>query len=70
MPNLIVILFNLMYPVFYVGFYCMGCVCVSVKTQEKLKIKGVFGGSLREAFLRSEAMCLAHDWNVKSYDKW
>ena len=32
-----------MYPVFYVGFYYMGCVCVSVKTQEKLKIKGVFG---------------------------
>ena len=26
MPNLIVILFNLMYPVFYVGFLCKGCV--------------------------------------------
>ena len=25
-PNLIVILFNLLYPVFYVGFYCKGCV--------------------------------------------
>ena len=25
-PNLIVILFNLMYPVFYVGFLCKGCV--------------------------------------------
>ena len=25
-PNLIVIMFNLMYPVFYVGFLCKGCV--------------------------------------------
>ena len=34
-PNLIVILFNLMYPVFVVGIYCKGCVIVrdSVKTQ-------------------------------------
>ena len=27
----------------------------SVKTQDKLKIKEVFAGSLQEAFLRSEA---------------
>ena len=26
MPNLIVILFNLMYPIFYVGFHFMGYV--------------------------------------------
>ena len=26
MPNFIVILFNLMYPVFHVGFICKGCV--------------------------------------------
>ena len=34
-PNLIVILFNLMYPVFVVGIYYKGCVIVreSVKTQ-------------------------------------
>ena len=25
-PNFIVILFNLLYPVFVVGFYCKGCV--------------------------------------------
>ena len=33
--NFIVILFNLMYPVFVVGIYCKGCVIVreSVKTQ-------------------------------------
>ena len=36
MPNLIVILFNLIYPVFVVGIYCKGCVIVreNVKTQE------------------------------------
>ena len=37
MPNLIVILFNLLYPVFIVGFNCKGCVrereSVCVKTQ-------------------------------------
>ena len=34
-PNLIVILFNLMYPVFVVGFDCKGCVMERecVKTQ-------------------------------------
>ena len=34
-PNLIVILFNLLYPVFVIGIYCKGCVIVgeSVKTQ-------------------------------------
>ena len=26
MPNLIVMLFNLWYPVFVVGFHCKGCV--------------------------------------------
>ena len=35
MPNLVVILFNLLYPVFIVGFNCKGCVIEreSVKTQ-------------------------------------
>ena len=35
MPNLIVIIFNLLYPVFIVGFDCKGCVIErkSVKTQ-------------------------------------
>ena len=40
----------------------------SMKTQDKLKTKGVFTGSLREDFPRSEAMCIAHNWNVKSHD--
>ena len=46
------------------------CVRESVKTKEKLKTKGVFTGSSWEDFPRSEAMCLAHDWNVKSHDRW
>ena len=39
MPNLIVILFNVLYLVFHVGFICKGCVREkeSVKTQGKLK---------------------------------
>ena len=45
MPNLIVILFNLVYPIFVVGIYCKGCVIVreSVKTQE-IEAKRVFTG--------------------------
>ena len=70
-PNLIIILFNLMYHVFFCGILLYGLyVRESVKTQDKLKIKGVFMGSSREAFLRSETMCLAHDWNAKSHDRW
>ena len=44
-PNLIVILFNLMYPVFVVGIYCKCCVIVreSVKTQE-IEVRRVFVG--------------------------
>ena len=44
-PNLIVILFNLMYPVFIVGIYCKGCVIVieSVKNQA-IEAMRVFAG--------------------------
>ena len=35
-PNLIVILFNLMYPVFHVGFICKVC----VKEIERVKTQG------------------------------
>ena len=43
--NLIVILFNLIYPVFVVRIYCKGCVIVkeSVKTQA-IKARRVFMG--------------------------
>ena len=37
-PNLIVMLFNLLYPVFIVGFHCEGCVlereCVKTQATE------------------------------------
>ena len=46
MTNLIVILFNLLYPVFIVGFNCKGCVIERecVKTQV-IEDKRVFVGS-------------------------
>ena len=44
-PNLIVILFNLLYPVFIVGFNCKGCVrerecedLSKLKTEEFLRV--------------------------------
>ena len=48
-------MFNLIYPVLFVGFHCKSCVRESVKTQDKLKIKGVFVDNSRVAFPRSEA---------------
>ena len=61
MPNLIVILFNLFYPVFIVGFNCKGYViereCVCVKTQA-IEDKRVFTGSLRLSILRNDAYAL------------
>ena len=62
MPNLIVIIFNLLYPVFIVGFDCKGCVLERecVKTQA-IEARRVLMGISRLSFLRSECMCLAHD---------
>ena len=53
MSNLIVIMFNLLYPVFYVGFICTDCVCErecedSWQSAEQRRFCG-------EAFPRSEA---------------
>ena len=58
-PNLIVILFNLMYHVFVVRIYCKGCVIVrkNVKTQE-IKAKRVFAGISRLSILQKEACAL------------
>ena len=44
-PNLIVILFNLLYLVFVVGIYCKGCVIMreSVKTQA-MEARRIFAG--------------------------
>ena len=60
-PNLIVIMFNLLYPVLFVGFHCKGCErereSVCVKTQG-MKTKAVFAGSSRLSIPRSEACAL------------
>ena len=58
-PNLIVILFNLLYPIFIVGFYCKGCVIEKeyVKTQAIEDIR-VFAGSSRLSILRNDACAL------------
>ena len=57
--SLIVILFNLMYPVFFVGIYCKGCVIVreSVKTQA-IEAKRVFAGISRLSIPRKNACAL------------
>ena len=60
MPNLIVIIFNLIYPVFYMGFICKGCVWErECEDSRQLKTKVVFAGSSRVSFLRSDA-CAQH----------
>ena len=60
MPNLIVIIFNLLYPVFIVGFDCKGCVLERecVKTQA-IEARRVLTGSSRISIWRSEA-CVLH----------
>ena len=60
MPNLIVIIFNLIYPVFYMRFICKGCVWERVcEDSRQLKTKVVFAGSSRVSFLRRDA-CAQH----------
>ena len=58
-PNLIVIIFNLLYPVFIVGFDCKGCVLEkeSVKTQA-IEARRVLVGISQLSFPRSEACAL------------
>ena len=57
--NLIVIIFNLLYPVFIVGFDCKGCAFEreSVKTQA-IEAKRVFAGISRLSILRKDACAL------------
>ena len=59
MPNLIVILFNLLYLVFIVGFNCKGCVIKReyVKTQA-IEDKRVSTGISRLSILRNDACAL------------
>ena len=58
-PNLIVILFNLLYPLSIVRIYCKGCVIVreSVKTQA-IEARKVFAGISRLSILRKDACAL------------
>ena len=59
MPNLIVILFNLLCPVFIVGFNCKGCVIEReyMKTQA-IEDKRVFTGSSQLSIPRNDACAL------------
>ena len=58
-PNLIVILFNLMYPIFVVRIYYKGCVIVreSVKTQA-VEVRRVLAGISRLSISRKDAYAL------------
>ena len=58
-PNLIIILFNLLYPIFIVGFDCKGCVI----ERESMKIHAIearrfLAGISRLSIPRSEACAL------------
>ena len=59
MSNLIVILFNLMYPVFVVGIYCKSCMIVreNVKTQA-IEVRRVFAGISQLSIPRKDACAL------------
>ena len=71
-PNFIVILFNLLYPVFIMGFNCKGCVrereCVCEDSNNR-RLKS-FRGYLATKHPAKWCMCPAHDWNAKSQDTW
>ena len=58
-PNLIVIIFNLLYPVFIVGFDCKGCVIERecVKTQA-IEARKFLAGSSLLSIPQSEACAL------------
>ena len=59
MPNLILMLFNLLYPVFIMGFHYKGCALEreSMKTQATEDWRD-FAGSLRLSIPRKEACAL------------
>ena len=58
-PNLIVILFNILYPVFIAGFNCKGCVIERecVKTQA-IEERRVFPGSFQLSIPQNDACAL------------
>ena len=65
-PNLIVIIFNLLYPVCIVGFDCKGCVLKreSVKTQA-IEVRRFLVGISQLSIQRSEAYAL-HMTGIRS----
>ena len=71
MLNLIVILFNFMYPVFVVGIYCKGYVIVreSVKTQA-IEARRVFAIISQLSIPRKDACALHMTRNAKSQYRW
>ena len=70
MPNLIVILFNLLYPVFYVGFHCKGSVWERVWRLKAIEDQRSFHGYLVSSLPTKWSLCSAHDWNAKSRNRW
>ena len=69
MPNLIVIMFNPMYPVFYVRFIRKGYVWERESEDlRQLKTKAVFAGSSRVSFPQSEvcALQMTEIWRVRT----
>ena len=66
-PNFIVILFNLMFPLFVVGIYCKGCVIVreSVKTQA-IEARKVFMGISWLSIPRKDA-CALHMTGMRRF---
>ena len=60
MSNLIVIMFNILYLVFVVGFICKGCVCERERDWRLKQTEdwSVFTGSSRVSISRSDAYAL------------
>ena len=72
MPNLIVILFNLLYLIFIVVFNCKSY----VKERERVcedssnwRLES-FRGYLMTKLPAKWCMCPTHDWNANSQDRW
>ena len=68
MPNLIVIIFNILYHVFIVGFDCKGCVLERERECEDLSNRSQKNSRvyLTTKLPAKWSMCFAHNWNTKS----
>ena len=70
MPNLIVIFFNLIYPVFVVGIYYKGCDSERECEDSSNSSKEAFRRYLTTKHPAKRRMCPTHDWNAKSPYRW